>query len=75
MERINRENGCLVVLPGSHQGQLEEHGYPDWKVRTKDVWILNWTSLQGGVNKMYHGIQKFDPNTERVHLEMNIGKW
>lgn len=32
MEKINRQNGCLVVLPGSHMGELEEHGYPDWKV-------------------------------------------
>ena len=29
--------------------------------------------LQGGVNKMYHGIRDFDPNTPRVHLEMNAG--
>ncbi len=28
---------------------------------------------QGGVNKMYHGIQTFDPNAERVHLEMWAG--
>ncbi|CAF4276852.1 unnamed protein product [Adineta steineri] len=58
MEKINRQNGCLVVLPGSHTGELKEHGYPDWK---------------GGVNKMYHGIQQFDPNTKRAHLEMETG--
>jgi len=33
MEKVTRENGCLVVLPGSHTGVLEEHGYPDWKVK------------------------------------------
>lgn len=58
MEKINRENGCLVVVPGSHYNDLEEHTYPDWK---------------GGVNKMYHGIQKFDPNQERIHLVMETG--
>ena len=35
MEKINRQNGCLVVLPGSHTGDLEVHGYPDWKVRNR----------------------------------------
>ncbi|CAF3748023.1 unnamed protein product [Rotaria socialis] len=58
MEKINRQNGCLVVMPGTHTGELEPHGYPDWK---------------GGINKMYHGIQKFDPNQERLHLEMESG--
>jgi len=58
MEEVNRQNGCLVVLPGTHKGELEEHGYPDWK---------------GGVNKMYHGIQKYDPNKEKIHLEMQTG--
>ncbi|CAF5150949.1 unnamed protein product, partial [Rotaria sp. Silwood1] len=59
MEKVNRQNGCLVVIPGSHTGELEPHQYPDWN---------------GGVNKMYHGIQKFDPNAERIHLEMETGK-
>jgi len=58
MEKVNRQNGCLVILPGSHTGVLEEHTYPDWK---------------GGVNKMYHGIQKFDPNADRLHVEMETG--
>ncbi|CAF0832201.1 unnamed protein product [Adineta ricciae] len=58
METINRENGCLVVIPGSHTGELEVHEYPKWK---------------GGVNKMYHGIQKFDPNQKMVHLHMETG--
>ncbi|CAF1230729.1 unnamed protein product [Rotaria sp. Silwood1] len=58
MQHIYRENGCLVVLPGTHKGELLEHGYPKW---------------EGGVNKMYHGIQNFDRNAERIHLEMWTG--
>uniref|UniRef100_A0AAY5L1H9 Phytanoyl-CoA dioxygenase, peroxisomal n=1 Tax=Esox lucius TaxID=8010 RepID=A0AAY5L1H9_ESOLU len=58
MERINRQNGCLVVLPGSHQGILKEHDYPEW---------------EGGVNKMFHGIRDYNPNHPRVHLEMEKG--
>ena len=30
LERCTRENGCLVVVPGTHKGELLEHGYPDW---------------------------------------------
>jgi phytanoyl-CoA hydroxylase len=35
MEKINRQNGCLVVLPGTHKGELKEHAYPDWEVSNK----------------------------------------
>ncbi|XP_048466374.1 phytanoyl-CoA dioxygenase, peroxisomal isoform X2 [Rhincodon typus] len=31
MERVDRNNGCLVVLPGTHKGRLEQHDYPEWK--------------------------------------------
>lgn len=58
MERVDRKNGCLVVVPGSHKGHLLDHDYPKW---------------EGGVNKMYHGIQELDDNLERVHLEMEAG--
>jgi phytanoyl-CoA hydroxylase len=60
MEKINRENGCLVVVPGSHRGEFFPHDYPKW---------------QGGVNKMYYGIQnKFDEVKDKlVHLEMEKG--
>ncbi|XP_028397858.1 phytanoyl-CoA dioxygenase, peroxisomal-like [Dendronephthya gigantea] len=58
MEKVNRQNGCLVVLPGTHKGVLKQHVYPDW---------------QSGVNKMYYGIHDFDPNQPRVHLEMETG--
>ncbi|XP_071358626.1 phytanoyl-CoA dioxygenase, peroxisomal [Trachinotus anak] len=58
MEKVNRQNGCLVVLPGTHKGTLQEHDYPEW---------------EGGVNKMYHGVRDYDPQHPRVHLEMEKG--
>lgn len=59
MERVNRENGCLVGVPGSHKGALLEHDYPDW---------------EGGVNKAYHGIKNAgDALERRVFLEMEKG--
>jgi phytanoyl-CoA hydroxylase len=42
MEPITKQNGCLVVDPGTHTGDLRLHSYPNW---------------EGGVNKMYYGIQ------------------
>lgn len=32
MEKINRANGCLVALPGTHKGEHLEHDYPEWEV-------------------------------------------
>jgi len=58
LEPVTITNGCLVVVPGSHLGSLLPHEYPKW---------------EGGVNKMYHGIQSFDPNAPRTHLEMGPG--
>ncbi|XP_006877694.1 PREDICTED: phytanoyl-CoA dioxygenase, peroxisomal-like [Chrysochloris asiatica] len=58
MEHIDRNNGCLVVLPGTHKGPLKQHDYPQW---------------EGGVNIMYHGIQDYDKNNNRVHLVMEKG--
>ncbi|XP_061770659.1 phytanoyl-CoA dioxygenase, peroxisomal-like [Nerophis ophidion] len=58
LERVNRQNGCLVVLPGTHTGTLKEHDYPDW---------------QGGVNKMYHGVRDSTLQHQRVHLQMEKG--
>lgn len=37
MEDITPENGCLVVLPGSHKGELLQHDYPEWEVSYYDV--------------------------------------
>ncbi|KAF6132061.1 phytanoyl-CoA 2-hydroxylase [Phyllostomus discolor] len=58
MERIDRNNGCLVVLPGTHKGTLKPHDYPQW---------------EGGVNIMFHGIQDYDKNNAHVHLVMEKG--
>lgn len=59
MENINKQNGCLVVIPGSHKTELLEHGYPEW---------------EGGVNKMYYGIQNIDvEKLNLVHLIMDKG--
>ncbi|XP_007933664.1 phytanoyl-CoA dioxygenase, peroxisomal [Orycteropus afer afer] len=58
MEHIDRSNGCLVVLPGTHKGPLMQHDYPQW---------------EGGVNKMYHGIKDYDKNNARMHLVMEKG--
>ena len=44
MERIDSSNGCLVVQPGTHKGELHRHDYP------KD----------GAVNGMYHGVRGMD---------------
>lgn len=59
MQKIDRENGCLVVIPGTHKGELLEHDYPEW---------------EGGVNKFYHGIKNYDPEkNERFWVEMEEG--
>jgi len=57
MEHIDDNNGCLVVQPGTHKGNLEQHDYPEW---------------EKGVNKMYHGIRGAE-NNPRVHLHMEKG--
>jgi phytanoyl-CoA hydroxylase len=33
LEKVTRENGCLVVIPGTHKGELLEHDYPDWEFK------------------------------------------
>ena len=75
LQPIHRNNGCLIVIPGTHKynkqlkigGKLLPHSYPK-------AWI-------GPVNKAYHGIQ-LDNNDDvtinqllsrRVHLEMGPG--
>jgi len=57
MERITSENGCLVVLPGSHKGVLLQHDYPNW---------------EDGVNKAYHGVKGYDDHPV-VELPMEKG--
>ncbi|XP_020024816.1 phytanoyl-CoA dioxygenase, peroxisomal [Castor canadensis] len=58
MEHIDRNNGCLVVLPGTHKGHLRPHSYPQW---------------EGGVNILFHGIQDYDQNDARKYLVMEKG--
>lgn len=58
MERIDRTNGCLSVIAGSHKGPLLPHGYPEW---------------DGKVNKAYHGILNYPPPDNRIHLVMEPG--
>ncbi|TKR87404.1 hypothetical protein L596_011806 [Steinernema carpocapsae] len=58
MEKVDRANGCLVVVPGTHRGKLIPHEYPKW---------------EGGVNKAYLGIVDYDPSMPRTHCEMEAG--
>jgi len=60
MEKVNRDNGCLVALPGTHTGELLNHGYPDW---------------EDGVNLFYHGVSGINQSEidSRVFLEMEKG--
>lgn len=57
LQPCTRENGCLVVVPGSHTGGLLPHGNPDWEY----------------VNFLYLGAKGAGEHTERVHLEMEPG--
>lgn len=57
MEKVTLDNGCLVVIPGTHKGELLQHDYPEW---------------EGGVNKAYHGIKGYDFN-QTAKLEMEKG--
>jgi len=58
METINRANGCLVAIPGTHKGEHLDHDYPEW---------------EGGVNKMYYGVKEMSGQENRVHIEMEAG--
>ncbi|XP_063225544.1 phytanoyl-CoA dioxygenase, peroxisomal-like isoform X2 [Bacillus rossius redtenbacheri] len=57
MERVTVDNGCLVVIPGTHKGKLEPHDYPDY---------------ENGVNKAFHGVKGFE-NHPLLPLEMEKG--
>lgn len=35
IERVNRENGCLCVVPGTHRLPLQKHVLPDWEYVNK----------------------------------------
>jgi len=59
MQHITRENGCLVVVPGSHRGgDVLEHGYPEW---------------EAGANLGYVGILGLTPDVKITHLQMDRG--
>jgi phytanoyl-CoA hydroxylase len=57
LEPVDRENGCLSVVPGSHRGELLRHVNPDWD----------------HLNLGYFGAEGVNADTERVHLEMQPG--
>ncbi|XP_021926899.1 phytanoyl-CoA dioxygenase, peroxisomal-like isoform X1 [Zootermopsis nevadensis] len=57
MESVNENNGCLVVIPGTHKGELQSHDYPKW----------NHT-----INKAFHRVEGFE-NQPLVSLEMEKG--
>jgi len=57
LEPCTRENGCLVVVPGSQHGELLQHENPGWEY----------------VNFLYVGAAGVGSETERVHLEMDSG--
>lgn len=33
MEKVDRNNGCLYVVPGSHKGTLQPHDYAEVRKR------------------------------------------
>ncbi len=57
LEEVTRENGCLVIVAGSHLGELLPHGNPDWEY----------------LNLAYFGAKGVAADPERVHLEMAPG--
>ncbi|KAI5716080.1 hypothetical protein M8J76_000656 [Diaphorina citri] len=66
MERIDKDNGCLFVLPRTHRdpGSLLQHEYPEWE--------HEYPEWEGGVNAMYHGIRGFDSH-DKLNLYMERG--
>lgn len=46
VERVNEDNGCLVVIPGSHKGKLLPHGYPQCGV--SHLKLPAWHKLLSG---------------------------
>ncbi|MBW2243149.1 MAG: phytanoyl-CoA dioxygenase family protein [Deltaproteobacteria bacterium] len=58
LEPVTKKNGCLVVLPGTHKGELLEHENPEWE----------------HLNLGYFGAKGMgSAKAERVHLEMSPG--
>lgn len=57
LQRVTRENGCLVVGAGTHRGPLLEHENMDWDY----------------VNSGYFGAKGVGAATERVHVACEPG--
>jgi phytanoyl-CoA hydroxylase len=57
LEDVTRENGCLAVIPGSHQLPLLDHADPDWE----------------HVNLGFVGVSEQDAAAPRQHVEMKAG--
>jgi len=59
LENATRENGSLVIYPGTHKGPFLEHVYPEW---------------EGGVNKAYFGVKNMPPpEAPKVFATMKAG--
>lgn len=72
-ERVDQNNGCLYVIPGSHKGPLYEHTYPN--VRVDDSFthkVLIKFVFQGIKNKLYHGVQGLD-HLKKHYVVMDKG--
>ncbi len=62
METINRANGCLVALPGTHKGEHLEHDYPEWEVnQTIDFQLYS-------INDLF----KFNIRAESINFIMEL---
>ncbi|MCS5618480.1 MAG: phytanoyl-CoA dioxygenase family protein [Myxococcota bacterium] len=57
LEPCNKENGCLVVVPGTHKGELFKHVNMNWEHQ----------------NMGYFGADGVGAHEGRVHLEMDPG--
>uniref|UniRef100_A0A8C9NXC0 phytanoyl-CoA dioxygenase n=1 Tax=Spermophilus dauricus TaxID=99837 RepID=A0A8C9NXC0_SPEDA len=53
MEHIDRNSGCLAVLPGTHKLPLKPHEYPQWEVGLADCHYIDVkdTSQEQGEKK------------------------
>lgn len=57
LEKVTRENGCLVGIPGTHTTPILAHENPDWQ----------------NLNFGYFGAKDYGADSERVHFEIEPG--
>lgn len=57
LEKVTRENGCLVGIDGSHRLPILQHENPQWE----------------DLNLGYFGAKGFGPDAQRVHFVMEPG--